>query len=68
MNQQDVLIGYRVGELEKGHKMLTEAVQGLHECTTEIVRQISIAKWVLGAVFGVVQPVLVLILSSRLGG
>jgi hypothetical protein len=66
MNPTDPLIGYRVSQLEEGHKMLAEAVEGLSRSTTEIVRQLSIAKWVFAAVFGVLQPLLVIVLANKL--
>mgnify|MGYP001562811499 CR=1 FL=1 len=66
MNPADPLIGYRVSQLEEGHKMLSEAVEGLNASTTEIVRQLSIAKWVFAAVFGIVQPVIALMLANKI--
>jgi len=66
MNPTDPLMGYRVIQLEEGHKMLAEAVEGLHASMTEVVRQISIAKWLFGAVFSILQPLLVIVLANKL--
>lgn len=61
------LIEYRVERLEEGQSEMREAHAVMSRSLAEIVSEIKVGKWIVGIMFGIMQPVIVALLIKYLG-